>query len=146
MKILIRALLFLAGLPRSEATTVKLYDLVSSRSISFAVFILPRTVHILKSTLPGTIVSKVKATDPDEGMNGSVKYLIDMRNDSGLFQIYPQLGDIVLQKNVESLSGKKYIIMQTEVIIVAPTSTTTIKMLVFKPEVSSVPITISKVS
>jgi protocadherin delta 1 len=69
-----------------------------------------RTVHILKSTLPGTIVSKVKATDPDEGMNGSVEYLIDMRNDSGLFQIYPQLGDIVLQKNVESLSGKKYIL------------------------------------
>ena len=69
-----------------------------------------RTVHILKSTLPGTIVSKVKATDPDEGMNGSVEYLIDMRNDSGLFQIYPQLGDIVLQNNVESLSGKKYIL------------------------------------
>lgn len=69
-----------------------------------------RTVHISKNAIPGTVVARILAEDPDEGMNSSLEFLIDSKNDSGLFQIYPQLGDIVLQKEVNNLSGKKFIL------------------------------------
>lgn len=69
-----------------------------------------RTVRVSKNAIPGTVVARIAAEDPDEGLNSSLEFIIDSKNDSNLFQIYPQLGDIVLQKKVEHLTGQKFIL------------------------------------
>ncbi|XP_076117672.1 protocadherin-9-like [Mytilus galloprovincialis] len=98
----------------ARSSTARINIFIADQNDNSPIILFPttnnKTVRIPKTTLPGTVVSRIRAVDPDEGMNGSLEYLIDSRNDSGVFLIYPQLGDIVLQKSVGHLSGKKFIL------------------------------------
>ena len=59
-------------------------------------------VFISEDTKPGNIITKISATDADEGEFGVVTYAIDSKDgqDSG-FSIDPMTGEISLTRNLD---------------------------------------------
>ncbi|XP_064422701.1 protocadherin-11 X-linked isoform X4 [Latimeria chalumnae] len=96
--------------PRSSVArvTINIVDVNDNRPV----FVFPSNNYsyelIPTSTSPGSVVTKVFATDNDTGMNAELRYSIIGGNSRGLFSIDPKTGNITLQEKIFSTDHGLY--------------------------------------
>ncbi|KAK6173694.1 hypothetical protein SNE40_017101 [Patella caerulea] len=58
-------------------------------------------VNVTFADTTGTVISRIRVTDYDSGLNGQIHYVITARNDSGRFDINSKTGEIFTTRNYD---------------------------------------------
>ncbi|ESO93972.1 hypothetical protein LOTGIDRAFT_105112 [Lottia gigantea] len=96
--------------PRNTTATVTVY--VSDSNDHSPVIVFPtdnnNTVTIRSDIEPGTVISRVVASDSDAGENAVLSFYINSGNEQNMFHIGTKTGEIVLAKRIRIYESTEY--------------------------------------
>ncbi|XP_061164099.1 protocadherin beta-11-like [Saccostrea echinata] len=99
--------------PKSSSARVKIT--IADENDNSPKFIFPtstnNTVLVPRNTKPGTIIARIRASDPDKEQNGEITYGIEGTNSSEVFYANIHTGDIIAKKGLEEYSGQTFNLM-----------------------------------
>ena len=79
------------------SSTVSAFILITDLNDNNPTFPLTVNITVSEGTMPGTVISRLLATDGDEGLNGTVLYFIYNGNDEHTFELDPDSGNLTLK-------------------------------------------------
>lgn len=93
------------------------------------------SVYIGVKKETGSVITRVKAHDPDEGTNSELTYYIESRNDSDIFDLTHDTGELLLKSKLDPHVGKlfRFDIIVSDRGQVHKSSRTTLNIIVLSP-------------